>query len=47
VKVYDGGRVDVENRIKEEKNTFHWDKASRYRFGVNQADSRRRHWPTT
>jgi hypothetical protein len=36
VKVY-GGRGDVENRIKEGKNTLRWDKTSCHRFGANHA----------
>jgi Transposase DDE domain group 1 len=36
VKVYNG-RGDVENRIKEGKNTLRWDKASCHRFVANQA----------
>ena len=36
VKVYNG-RGDVENRIKERKNTLRWDKASRRLFAANQA----------
>ena len=36
VKVYNG-RGDVENRIKEGKNTLRRDKASRRRFAANQA----------
>ncbi len=36
VKVY-SGRGDVENRIKEGKNTLRWDKTSCHRFGANQA----------
>jgi len=36
VKVYNG-RGDVENRIKEGKNTLRWDKASCRRFVANQA----------
>jgi len=36
VKVYNG-RVDVENRIKEGKNTLRWDKTSCQRFEANQA----------
>ena len=36
VKVYNG-RGDVENRIKEGKNTPPWDKTSCHRFAVNQA----------
>ena len=31
------GRVEIENRIKEGKNTLRWDKTSRYRFAANQA----------
>ena len=36
VKVYNG-RGDVENRIKEGKNTLRWDKTSCHRFEANQA----------
>ena len=36
VKVYNG-RCDVENRIKEGKNTLRWDKTRRHRFAANQA----------
>jgi len=36
VKVYNG-RGDVENRIKEGKNTLRWDKTSGHRFSSNQA----------
>jgi hypothetical protein len=36
VKVYNG-RGDVENRIKEGKNTLRWDKTSCQRFEANQA----------
>jgi hypothetical protein len=36
VKVYNG-RGDVENRIKEGKNTLRWDKTSCRRFAANQA----------
>jgi Transposase DDE domain group 1 len=36
VKVYNG-RGDVENRIKERKNTLRWDKTSCHRFFANQA----------
>jgi len=36
VKVYNG-RGDVENRIKEGKNTLRWDKTSCHRFGANHA----------
>jgi hypothetical protein len=36
VKVYNG-RGDVENRIKEGKNTLRWDKTSCRRFSANQA----------
>jgi hypothetical protein len=35
-KVYNG-RGDVENRIKEGKNTLRWDKTSCQRFEANQA----------
>lgn len=31
------GRGDVENRIKEGKNTLRWDKTSCHRFAANQA----------
>jgi len=36
VKVYQG-RGDVENRIKEGKNTLRWDKTSCHRFAANEA----------
>ncbi len=36
VKIYNG-RGDVENRIKEGKNTLRWDKTSCHRFAANQA----------
>ena len=36
VKVYNG-RTDVENRIKEGKNTLRWDKTSCHRFEANRA----------
>jgi hypothetical protein len=36
VKVYNG-RGDIENRIKEGKNTLRWDKTSCHRFAANQA----------
>jgi hypothetical protein len=36
VKVYNG-RGDVENRIKEGKNTLRWDKTSCHLFGANEA----------
>ena len=36
IKVYNG-RGDVENRIKEGKNTLRWDKTSCQRFEANQA----------
>jgi hypothetical protein len=36
IKVYNG-RGDVENRIKEGKNTLRWDKTSCHRFAANQA----------
>jgi hypothetical protein len=36
VKVYNG-RGDVENRIKEGKNTLRWDKTSCHHFAANQA----------
>jgi hypothetical protein len=36
VKAYNG-RGDVENRIKEGKNTLRWDKTSCHRFSANQA----------
>jgi hypothetical protein len=36
VKVYNG-RGNVENRIKEGKNTLRWDKTSCQRFEANQA----------
>ncbi|MBW2085995.1 MAG: transposase [Deltaproteobacteria bacterium] len=31
------GRVNVENRIKEGKNTLCWDKTNCHRFEANQA----------
>src|SRR5208337_3221112 len=31
------GRAEIENRIKEGKNTLRWDKTSCHRFGANQA----------
>ncbi len=36
VKVYNG-RGEVENRIKEGKNTLRWDKTSCHRFSANEA----------
>ena len=36
VKVYNG-RANVENIIREAKNTLHWDKTSCHRFEANQA----------
>jgi hypothetical protein len=36
VKVYNG-RGDVENRIKEGKNTLRWDETRCHRFAANQA----------
>jgi hypothetical protein len=36
IKVYNG-RAEIENRIKEGKNTLHWDKTSCQRFEANQA----------
>lgn len=36
VKVYNG-RANVENRIKEAKNTLRWDKTSCHRFEANKA----------
>jgi hypothetical protein len=36
VKVYNG-RAEIENRIKEGKNTLRWEKTSCQRFEVNQA----------
>jgi hypothetical protein len=36
IKVYNG-RGDVENRIKEGKNTLRWDKTSCHRFEANEA----------
>jgi hypothetical protein len=36
IKVYNG-RVEIENRIKEGKNTLRWDKTSCQRFEANQA----------
>jgi hypothetical protein len=38
VRLYNG-RGDVENRIKEGKNTPRWDKTSCRRFAANQARS--------
>ena len=35
VKVYNG-RANVENRVKEAKNTLRWDKTSCHRFEANQ-----------
>jgi IS4 transposase len=31
------GRAEIENRIKEGKNTLRWDKTSCHRFAANQA----------
>jgi len=31
------GRAEIENRIKEGKNTHRWDKTSCHRFAANQA----------
>lgn len=31
------GRANVENRIKEAKNTLRWDKTGCHRFAANQA----------
>ncbi len=36
IEVYNG-RAEIENRIKEGKNTLRWDKTSRQRFEANQA----------
>jgi hypothetical protein len=36
VKVYNG-RAEIENRIKEGKNTLRWDKTSCQKFGANHA----------
>ena len=36
VKVYNG-RAEIENRIKEGKNTLRWDKTSCHRFDANHA----------
>ncbi|MBW2061368.1 MAG: transposase [Deltaproteobacteria bacterium] len=36
VNIYNG-RANVENRIKEGKNTLRWDKTSCHRFEANQA----------
>jgi Transposase DDE domain group 1 len=36
LKVYNG-RTEIENRIKEGKNTLRWDKTSCHRFEANQA----------
>jgi hypothetical protein len=36
VKTYNG-RANVENRIKEGKNTLRWDKTSCHKFEANQA----------
>jgi hypothetical protein len=36
VKIY-SGRGDVENRIKEGKNTLRWDKTSCHPFEANEA----------
>jgi hypothetical protein len=36
IKVYNG-RAEIENRIKEGKNTLRWDKTSCQRFEANQA----------
>jgi hypothetical protein len=33
----DNGRANVENRIKEGKNTLRWDKTSCHKFDANQA----------
>ncbi len=36
VTIYNG-RAEIENLIKEGKNTLRWDKTSRHRFAANQA----------
>ena len=36
IKVYNG-RAEIENRIREGKKTWRWDKTSRQRFEANQA----------
>ena len=36
ITVYNG-RAEIENRIKEGKNTLRWDKTSCHRFAANQA----------
>ena len=36
IKIYNG-RANVENRIKEGKNTLRWDKTSCHKFDANQA----------
>ena len=46
VKVYNG-RGDVENRIKEGKNTLRWDKTSCHRFAANQPGYSWGLWPIT
>ena len=46
IMVYNG-RGDVENRIKEGKNTFRWDKTNCQRFEANQARLQMGGWPTT
>jgi len=46
IKVYNG-RAEVENRIKEGKNTLRWDKTSCQRFEANQARLKMGFWPPT
>ena len=46
VKVYNG-RAEIENRIKEGKNTLRWDKTSCQKFEANQARLKWGSWPTT
>jgi hypothetical protein len=41
IKVYNG-RTEIENRIKEGKNTLRWDKTSCQRFEANQASLKMR-----
>ena len=36
IKIYNG-RANVENRIKEGKNTLRWDKTGCHKFDANQA----------
>ena len=45
VRAYNG-RANVENRIKEAKNTLRWDKTSCHRFAANQARLKMEPWPT-